>query len=182
MATPIIKHYKVLSDLIHKNNFKIFAEIGVWKSQTTKKVLKAVGAEVTEYWAVDQWHILGREHGRMARRTQQNWDDMYRYACNLMTWFPCLRVLRLESAVAASLFKDKHFDFVYLDASHFYEDVKRDLEIWIPKVRDGGMIGGHDYTTTRREHKGVRVAVDEVFGKDEVYAYSNGSQSWTYWL
>ena len=50
---------------------------------------------------------------------------------------------------------------VYLDASHFYEDVKRDIEIWLPLVKKGGIIGGHDYAGGR--FAGVKKAVNEKF-------------------
>jgi hypothetical protein len=178
MSEKIVKHYKVLIELIRDKRVKKFLELGVWKSQTTRKVLKAVGENMEEYWAIDQWALLGPEHGRMSRRTQQNWDCMYHYACNLMTWFPPLKVMRLESKLACELFRDEHFDFVYLDGSHFYEDVLRDIKLWLPKVRLGGLIGGHDYMTSRGVHQGVRRAVDEIFGKDSVRAYDNGSSVW----
>jgi hypothetical protein len=36
-------------------------------------------------------------------------------------------------------------DFVYIDASHSRPDVDEDINIWYPKVRFGGMLGGHDW-------------------------------------
>lgn len=35
--------------------------------------------------------------------------------------------------------------FVYIDGLHTYEQVKRDIENYLPLVRQGGFIGGHDY-------------------------------------
>ena len=43
-------------------------------------------------------------------------------------------------------FEDESLDFVYIDASHKYEDVKDDLAKWWPKVKKGGIFCGHDYT------------------------------------
>jgi len=40
---------------------------------------------------------------------------------------------------------DEYFDFIYLDASHLYKDVKRDLKEWFPKLKRGGIMAGHDY-------------------------------------
>lgn len=40
---------------------------------------------------------------------------------------------------------DGYFDFVYLDASHGYEDVKAELPLWWKKLRSGGVLAGHDY-------------------------------------
>lgn len=37
-------------------------------------------------------------------------------------------------------------DFVYIDGNHTYEYVKKDIELWYPKVKNKGILGGHDYT------------------------------------
>ncbi len=37
-----------------------------------------------------------------------------------------------------------NLDFVYIDGNHTYRYVKKDLELYYPKVKDGGVIGGHD--------------------------------------
>lgn len=54
---------------------------------------------------------------------------------------------------------DSFFDIVYHDASHKYEDIKRDLNDWLPKLKPQGLMCGHDYI----EHEGFGViqAVDE---------------------
>jgi hypothetical protein len=36
-------------------------------------------------------------------------------------------------------------DFVYIDGNHAYEYVKKDIMLYFPKVRKGGVIGGHDF-------------------------------------
>lgn len=36
-------------------------------------------------------------------------------------------------------------DFVYIDGDHSYEYVKRDIEMYYPKVKVGGIIGGHNF-------------------------------------
>jgi len=41
---------------------------------------------------------------------------------------------------------DALFDFVFVDGPHTYENVKNDLKMWLPRVRQGGVIAGHDFT------------------------------------
>jgi len=50
-------------------------------------------------------------------------------------------------------------DFIYIDASHLYKDVKRDLNDWLPKLKEKCLICGHDYI--KHESFGVIQAVDE---------------------
>ena len=63
-------------------------------------------------------------------------------------------------------FENKSLDFVYIDADHSYSAVLQDINTWIPKIKDGGYIGGHDYGLGF----GVEKAVDEKFGiPDEIF-------------
>lgn len=44
----------------------------------------------------------------------------------------------------ATPFIPNDLDMVYIDGNHAYEYVKKDIELYAPKVRPGGIIGGHD--------------------------------------
>merc|ERR1712003_19845 len=39
------------------------------------------------------------------------------------------------------------FDLIFVDADHSEEGVVADLAAWIPRVRPGGIVAGHDYLT-----------------------------------
>lgn len=69
--------------------------------------------------------------------------------------------LKMPSEQAASLFEDGSLDFVFLDADHGYEAVRCDLEVWFPKVKRRGVLGGHDYLNPA--FPSVRRAADEFF-------------------
>lgn len=64
---------------------------------------------------------------------------------------------------------DASCDFVFIDAGHTYEDIKTDIEAWLPKVKKGGFLAGHDY---HNGWVGVDKAVAEIFGAkiDQTYA------------
>lgn len=59
-------------------------------------------------------------------------------------------------------FEDNSIDFIYIDADHTYESVKKDIESYLPKLKDGGVIGGHDY---QDKWPGVINAVNETIGE-----------------
>jgi predicted O-methyltransferase YrrM len=51
-----------------------------------------------------------------------------------------------KSSVEASKdFSDNYFDLVYIDAEHTYDSVKEDISVWTPKVKEWGIIAGHDW-------------------------------------
>ena len=59
-------------------------------------------------------------------------------------------------------FEDASFDFIYIDANHEYEDVKRDIELCLPKLKSDGIIAGHDY---HENWPGVVKSVNELLGE-----------------
>ncbi|MEK7203823.1 MAG: class I SAM-dependent methyltransferase [Patescibacteria group bacterium] len=65
-------------------------------------------------------------------------------------------IIRQTSDQAASKFKDEFFDFVYIDGDHSYQQVKKDLNNYYPKVKRGGFLGGDDYPI-----ESVKLAVEE---------------------
>lgn len=70
-----------------------------------------------------------------------------------------IRHLAVDS-VDAALYCHKHgliFDSVFIDASHDFHSVLADIEAWMPLVKPGGIISGHDYWSA---HVGVMDAVN----------------------
>lgn len=71
-----------------------------------------------------------------------------------------IKPIRMKSVDASYLYDDKSLEFVFLDASHEYEHIKQDIEHWLPKVKIGGILAGHDYDN---HWPGVKKAVNEKF-------------------
>jgi predicted O-methyltransferase YrrM len=49
-------------------------------------------------------------------------------------------------------------DMVYIDGSHAYKDVIADINVWLPRIKPGGVILFHDYN--KGNCPGVKPAVD----------------------
>jgi len=70
-------------------------------------------------------------------------------------------VIRGESRDVARSLKDRSLDFVFLDGDHTFNGVLDDLREWSPKVRENGIISGHDFYTGEDGLWDVRGAVLE---------------------
>lgn len=75
----------------------------------------------------------------------------------------CHRMLSWE---ACEEYDDYSLDLVYLDADHEYISIARDIEAWLPKMRQGGILAGHDFSL---EFPGVIAAVTERFARWDVW-------------
>jgi len=65
-----------------------------------------------------------------------------------------------DSFDRAKDFEDESIDFIFIDANHTYEFVKKDIAAYLPKMKKGGIMAGHDYNLC---HPGVIQAVNEAF-------------------
>jgi len=78
---------------------------------------------------------------------------------------------RMRSKAAAELMasQGRTFDLVFIDAGHTYEECSEDIAAWLPLVKEGGVICGHDLCDG---FPGVEKAVREHFmgqGKEEKF-------------
>ena len=83
-----------------------------------------------------------------------------------------IETLTMTSDEASKVLNEETFDFVYIDGLHTYDGVKTDIINYLPKVKKGGVIGGHDYTndTVHTHLEGVKRAVNEMLGQpDKVF-------------
>ena len=95
-----MKRGHVLARVIEENKIEKMAEIGVFKCRTARAVLRyrQVQEVLKEYWAIDVWS--GYYGG-----SQSEWETYHYGACRYMAHFPQLRVVRLSSLDAASIFE-----------------------------------------------------------------------------
>lgn len=152
-----------LKSFIEKENIEIYAEVGMEFGRTMQKILLSDCSKIIkEYWAIDPWSVVGFAYGlKQAFRTAEDWQDMYKGVCQQMLSFSQVRVLRLPSIEAAKLFPNGYFDMVYIDGDHSYLAVSEDIKAWLPKVKIGGVLAGHDCNL-----KGVKKAVRQHFSNN----------------
>lgn len=64
----------------------------------------------------------------------------------------------MSSREAAEKARGMDFDFVFIDANHGYEGVLEDIRLWMPFIKPGGYLVGHDI-----DWDGVHKAVSHEF-------------------
>jgi hypothetical protein len=103
-------------------------------------------------------------------------ENLFWYVMGRLSRFgPRYAHLRGTSQQAANVL-NIDIDFAYLDGDHSHDGVRQDLALWYPKVRVGGVIGGHDYGN--KDFPGVRQAVDEFFGPRGIKVNTPGECVW----
>ena len=78
-----------------------------------------------------------------------------------MTGLERVTFIQESSDTAARHVEDDSLDLVFIDADHTAAWVQKDLDAWVPKVRPGGVIAGHDYGS--HTHVDVKPVVDRFF-------------------
>ena len=141
----------------------ICAEIGVWKADFSRKILLVTRPK--QLHLIDPWafqpEFAERMYGGSVARAQADMDRIHARVVRRLGRRPEVRIHRAFSAPAAKLFPDGFFDWLYIDGNHEYEFVKADLELYLPKVKPGGLICGDDYDWNVASGYPVRRAVDE---------------------
>lgn len=160
----LIKH--LLTNFNKDQNIKI-AEIGVYMGRGTAIWnVELINQDFKyEYHAIDSF-LGSKEH------TADSLPDYNMCISNLSPVIDKIKIIKEYSIEASKLYEDEYFNIVYIDASHEYEDVKKDVQSWYPKVKKGGFICGDDYT---RGWPGVVKAVDELLGEGVKVI---GNQQW----
>lgn len=135
-----------------------FVEIGSWKGRSAAFMAVEIvnSGKQIRFDCVDPWSDGGPD----LRHKKE--PDLYgQFLRNIARVRPVITPVRLPSLTAAGFYPEHSLDFVLIDGSHVYEDVRADILAWLPKIKIGGVLAGDDYAWP-----GVKRACDEIFGRD----------------
>lgn len=151
---------KLYSEMVKRfPNNSTFIEIGSWKGQSAAYMVVEIinSKKDIKFICVDTWN------GSVEHQSYDEVSDLYNIFKNNMSPFENYYTdLRLPSVETSKLFDDDSIDFIFIDASHEYEDVKNDIIHWLPKVKKNGILSGHDYWADSDSWPGVKKAVNEL--------------------
>lgn len=152
-----------------------FVEVGSWKGKSAS----LMGVEIINSGKKIKFDCVDTWNGSEEHLDPNNWafepnlskpDWLYNlFLENTKPIKEYINPIRLPSLDACKLYEDKSLDFVFIDAAHDYENVCKDIDAWLPKIKKGGILAGDDI----QSGNDIERAVKEKFGDDFIdYGYS----------
>ena len=141
----------------------VVVELGCYAGKSTAVMAFICKTNGSSYHAVDNFH--GSDPKDTATRNQRSRDMKQVFETNMksLQLLDYINLHKMDSAESSSMFDDESVDFCFVDASHLPEDVQKDINAWWPKIKRGGILGGHDY-----QWSGVRGVVDAFVSANQL--------------
>lgn len=171
----------IYTEMVQTHKTGVFVEVGAWLGRSTAymgQLLRDNPECMADFYAVDTWkgsigdnafaEVLAEHGGDVYDVFAQNMEK-----CGVAEF---VIPLRMASVEAAKNFGDLSLDFVFIDAAHDYDSVSADIRAWLPKVKVGGMIAGHDHS-----HPPIQRALKEQIPSAARYKPKNKGDSW-FWV
>lgn len=136
-----------------------FVEVGSRKGKSSSFMCVEIANSMKriEFYCVDTWEGSAEHQETNAADLPELYKLFLRNMEPVQNYYVPLRMTSLDASLQ---FEDKSLDFVFIDAAHDYASVLLDIDAWMPKVKPGGILAGHDYTPS---WPGVVKAVNERF-------------------
>jgi len=141
-----------------------FVEVGVWKGMSAAYMAVEIinSGKNIKFDCVDNWEYIEEQK----EIPEDMFEELYEtFLKNIEPVKHIITPVRELSWDGAKHYEDNSLDFIFIDAAHDYESVKKDINAWFPKLKKGGIIAGHDYTWC----EDVRKAVNEFFEGKSIY-------------
>lgn len=157
------------------------AEIGVFTGAMSERLLR--WRDNLNLIMVDSWEGDGaayRDRADFHNSLSQDQQDAACFYAGKCTDFAGdrRRIIRKRSVDAAGDISNASLDFVFLDAGHDYESVRDDIDAWLPKLKPGGLLCGHDYDHPDFPEWGVKEAANEFAEKHGLRVSTGDNFTW----
>lgn len=150
-------------------------EIGCFKGRSTAVMMPIAIKNNNSYFVIDNFYggvDLNDEASRIQRSEGKKIMEEFIINMKLIGFSELDYKLLKENSIDASIhFIDKSIDMIFIDGDHDLSEFKKELPIWWKKIKDNGIISGHDYQF-----------VGEIvysFGKEYNLKLNRGGNSWS---
>jgi predicted O-methyltransferase YrrM len=132
-----------LRDLIRAAGFTrpfIMVEIGSFAGESAEIFLEF---NPETLYCVDPWtdYVTKQENAKPALAETVFDQRLQRW----LTDGKCVVKVKESGLVFAEQIRRRSIDIVYIDAIHTYKAVSADIQAWLPCIKHGGWIAGHDW-------------------------------------
>lgn len=150
-----------------------FVEVGCWQGQSLAFFLVEAWNSGKRFKVFGCDHFRGSVGDELLKREVQLKSVVAHCAHNLRRGVHPFALIHAESKVGAGFFADASIDYCFIDAGHTYDEVKADLAAWLPKMKHGGIMAGHDFNQVPVEN-----AVREAFPDHHIEHLNERSPEW----
>jgi len=137
--------------LINRIDVQSLVEIGVYRGEFSEKIMR--GCEgIKEYYMLDPWRNL-ENWDKPLNIDDSTFDECFDESMRVTEFASKKRVvLRGKTTEVIDDITDNSLDFSYIDGDHTLRGITIDLIKAYPKVRNGGVVGGDDFSRTIWQH------------------------------
>jgi predicted O-methyltransferase YrrM len=121
----------------------VIAEVGCWTGVTTSVLASYAKWNGGLVYAVD-WFNGTEKTDLFEIATKCDVLSIFLNNMSELGLMNQIKLMKMKSEEAVSNFKDGSLDLVFIDADHRYAEIKKDIDLWYPKVANGGILCGHD--------------------------------------
>jgi len=145
VGEPIrLKAYRrIIRDMLLEERPRTCVEVGVYEGGLSEMLLEAGKEFLRSYTIVDSWAAGYESTGKTF--TQADMDCVAKACKTMAERYPCADVWHMSSTQGAALTEDNSVDFWHTDGDHSLAGIKSDIESWLPKMRNGGLMTGDNY-------------------------------------
>ena len=167
-------NYLKYISIIYEIEIKSIAEIGVFLGKNTR-ILKKEFPD-SHIYLIDPWKpdLNYLNSGNAVSKNNSTYEAAYLHVLSLFETDKNITILRKCSEDSIAFLPD-NLDLIFIDANHEYHAIKHNISIFLPKIRSGGILAGHNFG--QKKFPGVTKAVKEIFkdnfllGQDKVWVH-----------
>jgi len=144
------KDVKALRELLERFKPETVVEIGTFTGKSAFTILPYVKSLVCVDWFKGNPTVRG---GLTKVYEEEDVLSIFKENLSSQEGKEKLTLMVMTSEEAVKSFEDHSLDMVFIDSDHRYSMVKKDIEMWLPKVKKGGVLCGHDFDQFLNEFK-----------------------------
>lgn len=140
-----------------------FVEVGAWKGKSAAYLAVEIAnsGKKIQFDCVDTWEgdtsITSSFHEPLLEQPNALYEHFLK---NIEPVKEFINPIRETSVKASKQYKDASLNCVFIDGAHDYKNVYQDISAWLPKIKPGGILSGHDYF-----HPPIQQALEEILGE-----------------